>query len=335
MHTSIRRLLRASSALCFAVTMALPAWASGAEAPLRDALAQLAEGAKPGILGVTVVDLQTHARTRINADRAYPMMSVFKAPVAAAVLAEVDAGRIALGQEVTIDRKDVLEGSAVPSIGAQFQGERMRFTVDRLLVAAVSESDNTAVDALIRLLGGPAVVTRYLRAHGIEGMRVDLGEGDVGRIFDDTASGRTIPENETEAARAARRQRGYLAVMADARNTSTPDAAAVFLEKLWRGKLLSGASTQHLLQLMAGQTLPNRLRAGLPPGVRFADKCGTSGTFDGQTAAFNDIGIITWPDGHTVVVAAFLTGSRADAKTRNALFADIARAVAARPAGGL
>lgn len=334
MHTSMLRLLRASSALCFAVAMSVPAWASGADVHLRDALTRLAERAKPGTLGVTVVDLETHERTRINADRGYPMMSVFKAPVAAAVLAEVDAGRIALGQEVTIDRKDVVGGSAIPSIGAEFKGEQMRFTVDRLLVAAVSESDNTAVDALIRLLGGPAVVTRYLRDHGIDGMRVDLSEGDVGHIFDDTANGQTIPENETETARAARRQRGYQAFMADARNTTTPDAAADFLEKLWRGKLLSKASTQRLLRLMYDQTVPNRMRAGLPPGVRFADKCGTSYTLDGQTAAFNDIGIITWPDGHTVVVAAFLTGSRADAKTRNALFADIARAVAARPAGG-
>ena len=327
MHTSMLRLLRASSVLCFAVAVSMPAWASGTDAHLRDTLAQLAERAKPGTLGVTVVDLETHERTRINADRGYPMMSVFKAPVGAAVLAEVDAGRIALDQEVTIDRKDVVGGAAVPSIGAHFAGRRMRFTVDRLLVAAVSESDNTAVDALIRLLGGPAVVTRYLRDHGIDGMRVDLSEGDVGDIFDDTTNGRTIPENETEAARAARRQRGYQAFMADVRNTATPDAAADFLEKLWRGKLLSAASTQRLLRLMYDQTVPNRLRAGLPPGLRFADKCGTSYTLDGQTAAFNDIGIVTWPDGHTVVVAAFLTGSRADAKTRNALFADIARAI--------
>ncbi|NID05127.1 class A beta-lactamase [Luteibacter jiangsuensis] len=327
MHTSMLRLLRASSALCFAVAMSMPAWASGTDAHLRDTLAQLAERAKPGTLGVTVVDMETHERTRINADRGYPMMSVFKAPVAAAVLAEVDAGKIALDQEVTIGRKDVVGGSAVPSIGAHFAGGQMRFTVERLLVAAVSESDNTAVDALIRLLGGPAVVTRYLRDHGIDGMRVDLSEGDVSHIFDDTANGQTIPENETEAALAVRRQRGYQAFMVDVRNTTTPDAAADFLEKLWRGKLLSAASTQRLLRLMYDQTVPNRLRAGLPPGVRFADKCGTSYTLDGQTAAFNDIGIVTWPDGHTVIVAAFLTGSRADAKTRNALFADIARAI--------
>lgn len=330
MRKLLRSLLCTSSAVSLAMALAMPAWASGApNIRLRDTLTQLADQVKPGALGITVVDLETRERTRIGADRGYPMMSVFKTPVAAAVLAQVDAGRIALDQEVTIDRKDVVDGSAVPSIGAHFKGRQMRFTVDRLLVAAVSESDNTAVDALIRLLGGPAVVTRYLRDHGIDGMRVDLSEGDVGDIFDGTAHGDTIPEEETEASRVARRQRGFQAFMADARNTTTPDAAADFLEKLWRGALLSEASTKRLLGLMYNQTVPNRMRAGLPPDVRFADKCGTSYTLDGVTAAFNDIGIVTWPDGHTVVVAAFLTGSHADARTRNALFADIARAVAA------
>jgi beta-lactamase class A len=74
---------------------------------------------------------------------------------------------------------------------------------------------------------------------------------------------------------------------------------------------------------MYAQTTPNRLRAGLPAGVRFADKCGTSAALDGQTAAYNDIGIITWPNGHTVIVAAFLTGSTSDKKTLDAFFAEI------------
>ncbi|MBB6242444.1 beta-lactamase class A [Rhodanobacter sp. MP1X3] len=162
--------------LCLALSLVTPAIAAEApDARLQHALAQLVDKAQPGVLGITVVDLDTRARIRINADRAYPMMSVFKAPVAAAVLAQVDAGRIRLSQEVTITRAQVVDGTAVPSIGAHFSGEQMHFTVERLLAAAVSESDNTAVDALIRLLGGPQVVTDFLRKHGIEGMRVDLG----------------------------------------------------------------------------------------------------------------------------------------------------------------
>jgi beta-lactamase class A len=295
---------------------------------LLQALAQLANKARPGVLGITVVDLNTREKIRIDANRAYPMMSVFKAPVAAAVLAQIDAGRFTLSHQVTIDRGEVVDGAAVPSIGAHFKGKQMHFTVEQLLVATVSESDNTSVDALIRLLGGPHVVTDYLRAHGIDSMRVDLSEAQVGRIFEDTANGQSISAQETKHASMERLRRGYRAYLDDPRNRSTPDAAANFLEKLWTGQLLSARSTKRLLGLMYGQAKPSRLRSGLPAGVRFADKCGTSYSLEGETAAFNDIGIMTWPDGHTVVVAAFLTGSRADKKARDALFAEIGKDVA-------
>lgn len=292
---------------------------------LQHVLTTLAESAKPGMLGITAVDLRTGTRVRVNAGRAFPMMSVIKAPVAAAVLAQVDAGLIGLDQMVTVDREDLVPGAAVPSIGAVFKGERMRFTVRRLLSAVVSESDNTAVDALIKLVGGPRVVTRFLRDHGIDSMRVDLSEGDVGRIFRDTTDGRTIPDGESDLAALSRQRRGYRAYMEDPRNRTTPDAAADFLEKLWAGELLSRESTKRLIDLMYGQTLPSRLRAGLPKGVRLADKCGTSYTLEGQTAAFNDIGVITVADGRTIVVAVFLTGSRDDKAARDKLFAQIGK----------
>ena len=301
-------------------------------APLQQALEQLATRARPGILGVTVLDVGTGMAIRVNADRAYPMMSVFKAPVAATVFAQIDAGSLSLDQKVTIDSRDVEGGSAVPSIGAHFSGEQMTFTVRRLLTAAVSESDNTAADALVRLLGGPKIVTEFLRAHAIDGMRVDLDEAGVTRIFEATEQGGSIPPRETDQQALARRQRGYSAYLLDPRNRTTPDAAADFLEKLWKGQLLSPDSTKRLLALMYGQTVPARLRIGLPADVRFADKAGTSYSLDRETAAFNDIGIISEPNGRTVIVASFLTASYADKKQRDALFAEIAKAVMATAA---
>lgn len=313
-------------ALLLSASISFPTSAQVAEVPgfrLQHVLTVLAESAKPGVLGITAVDLRTGTRVRVNAGRAFPMMSVIKAPVAAAVLARVDAGLIGLDQMVTIDRKDLVPGAAVPSIGALFEGGRMRFTVRRLLSATVSESDNTAVDALIKLVGGPRVVTQFLQDHGIDSMRVDLSEGDVDRIFRDTTGGRTIPDGESDLAALSRQRRGYRAFMQDPSNRTTPDAAADFLEKLWAGKLLSRESTKRLIELMEAQTLPLRLRARLPKGARLADKCGTSYTLEGQTAAFNDIGVITTPDGRAIVVAAFLTGSRADKEARDKLFAQI------------
>ena len=319
----------ALACLPLSVAAAEPPSTAVAQASLQHTLEALARRARPGLLGVAVLDVQSGTEWRVNADHAYPMMSVFKAPVAAAVLARIEKGELSLEQQVTIERADVLSGSAVPSIGTRFQGEHMTFTVDQLLIAAVSESDNTAVDALIRVVGGPQVVTAFLRGHGIGGMRVDLDEAGVGRVFKALAPGEVAPSSESPQAAHERFLRGFQAFLADPRNRSTPDAAVTFLQKLWRNELLSPTSTQHLLRLMYAQTIPNRLRAGLPKDVRLADKTGTSGSLDGEIAAYNDIGILTWPDGHTVIVAAFLTGSRTSAAERDALFADLARNVAA------
>jgi len=132
---------------------------------LQQTLDALVQRARPGTLGVAVLDLQSGVEASVNAGQAFPMMSVFKAPVAAAVLARVDAGKLSLQQQVIVTRADVVSGSAVPSIGAHFRGERMTFTVEQLLQAAVSESDSTAADALIKVVGGPPVVTAFLHAH--------------------------------------------------------------------------------------------------------------------------------------------------------------------------
>jgi len=301
--------------------------ADPAPASLQSGLAALAAQARPGTLGITVSDLRTGRTWRINADRAYPMMSVFKAPLGATVLSKVDQGKISLDQTVIIRRGDLMT-EGVSAIAATFRGDHEAFTVRQLLAAAVSHSDNTAADVLVRLVGGPRAVTAFLRAHGILHMRVDRDEAAIAREFQQPGALRAVDGREAPAQRDIRLRRGYEAYLQDPRDRTTPDAAARFLRKLWRGELLSASSNRYLLSLLYAQTVPNRLRAGLPADVRLADKCGTSYTLDGMTAAFNDIGILTWPDGHTVIVAAFLTAPHAPETRMNALFKAIAGTVA-------
>lgn len=291
---------------------------------LQGRLDALVRQARPGTLGISVIDLENGASWRANASHAFPMMSVFKAPVAAAALDRIERGELSMDRRVVISRADLESGT----IRDHFHGEQMRFTVRQLLTEAVSHSDNTAVDALLPVVGGPAAVTAFLRAHGIDGMRVDLGERGFQPVFENLEPGQQPPADETDAQQLARLRRGYTAYLHDPRNRSTPDAAAVFLQKLWKRQLLSPASTQYLLDLMYAQTTPSRLRKGLPEGVRLADKCGTSYTLENTTAAYNDIGILSWPDGHAVVLAAFLTDSTATQDEREALFTELARTVA-------
>jgi beta-lactamase class A len=317
-------------AVCAAVGIGQPAVvadpAQGSAISLQGELTRLADEAWPGTLGLTIEDLQSGRTWRINAEQAFPMMSVFKAPLGAAVLSEVDSGVLLLNQRVMV-RRDDLVTSGISRITATFHGAQETFTVRQLLQAAVSHSDNTAADILLNLVGGPTAVTAFLRDHGIRAMRVDRGEREIGEEFQGRSGLQSIGSEETAQQRSARLHRGYAAYLKDPRDRTTPDAAAHFLRKLWRGQLLSPSSTRLLLDLLYHQTTPDRLRAGFPPAARFADKCGTSYTLDGLTAAFNDIGILTLPDGHTVIVAAFLMGSRAPDDRRRALFKAIAHAV--------
>lgn len=293
-------------------------------APLQSSLAKLAAQAQPGILGINVTDLRSGRTWRVNAGRSYPMMSVFKAPLGATVLRAVDQGGLSLDRNVIIRRSDLMT-AGVSEIAADFHGDHEAFTVRQLLAAAVSHSDNTAADVLLQLVGGPQAVTAFLRAHGILRMRVDRDEAEIAREFQLYH----VDGRESAVQRDRRLREGYVAYLSDPRDRATPDAAVLFLRQLWRGELLSAASTRHLLSLLYAQTIPDRLRAGIPADVRLADKCGTSYTIDGKTAAFNDIGILTWPDGRTVIVAAFLTGSHASETRMNAMFKALARAITA------
>ncbi len=65
----------------------------------------------------------------------------------------------------------------------------------------------------------------------------------------------------------------------------------------------------------------------LPKRTVVAHKTGTSGTQNGITAATNDIGVITLPNGNHIAIAVFVSDSSADEKTREAVIARIAKAV--------
>lgn len=295
-------------------------------APLQAQFEALSQQALPGKLAIAVLDLRSGARWGVNAERVMPMMSDFKAPVAAAILSRIDAGSMTLGQSVTLTRQDIVAGSAVPSIGATFQGERMTFTLAQLMHAAVSESDNTAVDALIKVLGGPQALTAFLREKGLPQMIVRDDERGMARLSAHLTSAQQPPAGETKQQRQQREAAAYADFLAAPPNTTTPATSALFLQKLWQQQLLSPASTRYLLELMYAQTVPSRLRGGLPAGARLADKTGTSGIGE-KTVAWNDMGVISWPDGQAVIIAAYLSDTTATQAERDRLFAELARLV--------
>jgi beta-lactamase class A len=317
-----------ASAICPIACAARGATAQQSD-QLQSQLVAFARAVRPAQLGIAVLDLSSGKTWGVDTEVPFIMMSVFKAPVAAAILSQVESGTLSMDQSVTLAPGDVVEGSAVPSIGEQVEAGRTRFTVRELLIGAVSQSDSTAVDALIKLAGGPQTVSAFLQRNGIAGMHVDTGERDIGRVANHLRPGQPMPVNETEAQVLRREKLGYQDMLADGRNRSTPSAAVDFLRKLAVGQLLNPQSTALLIDLMRKQTVPSRLRGGIPAGADFADKTGSSMTVEGKNAAWNDIAIMTLPDGRRVFIAVFLKDTAMPKPERNVLFADIARAAAA------
>lgn len=298
--------------------------------------ARATAGSDNARFGAALINLESGELWALNGSEPFPMMSVFKAPLGAAVLAEVDAGRLALDETITLSDEDL---SPPYSPVADAYPGRKTYTVAELLELAVAESDNTAADVLMRRIGGPGVVTAWLRSHRIEDMRVDRYERQIQPELAGLDSFR--PEWKGESAYGAahrsvpedRRFAATLAYMRDPRDSTTPRAALLFLSKLAAGQLLSEASTERLLTLMTETPKgAQRLKAGLPAGAKLAHKPGTARTDFGMNPATNDIGVITLPDGRRYAVAVFVSGSPLEDAAREAVIADFAR-LAVRAAG--
>ena len=255
-------------------------------------------GNAKGRIGVSALRMETNEEIAFRGDEHFPMQSVYKLPISMAVLKQIDDGKLTLEQKVRVEKKDfVRPGQRSPIRDKYPNGTEV--TLKELMELAVSESDGTASDVLMDLAGGPAAIESYLKETGI---------GDI-----------SIANSEKEFAQDWQTQ--Y-------KNWATPKAAVALLRALHEGCGISPAHRELLLKFMIGSpTGPKRLKGLLPAGTVVAHKTGTSGSRDGITAATNDIGIITLPNGKHFVIAVFVGDSPADEKTREETIARIAKAV--------
>jgi len=299
-------------------------------ARLDKAIGALAARAAPGVLGFGLMNLESGQFWVRLDDRPFPMANVFALPLACAVLAEVEGGRLKLTETLTLSDKTL---SPPPSAIADAWPGRTTYTAGELLIALLVDGDNTAADLLMKRIGGPGAVEAWLQGAKIDEMRVDRYAREVLPAMLGMASFRAAWKGAKAFAAAAatvspeHRHAATLAYMADPRDSSTPRGMLGFLRRLHDGELLSAASLGRILPLMErGARGGGGIRAGLPKATRFAHAFGTSGADQGLTAAYNDVGIFTLPDGRSYAIAALLSGSTATDVERAALFADLGRA---------
>ena len=246
-----------------------PALAQAPTAPLQMLERQLAATAaeNPGEYGIAALDLANGDVVSVNGNTPFPMASTVKVAVAATYLSQVDAGRRSLDDQV---------GGV---------------SAATLMNAMLTRSDNHATDQLLAMLGGPAVVDRWLRVHNLQGIRMDR---TIAQLLSDHRD------------------------LRDIRDSSTPMAMLRLLQMIDTGQALSPESRDRLLDMMGRcVTGTNRIRALLPRGTRVEHK---TGTLDGYTG---DVAFVTLPDGRRIAMVLFARGG----DNRPAVIATAARAI--------
>jgi beta-lactamase class A len=249
-----------------------------------------------GNASVSVIHVETGRSASVNGSAKLPLYSVFKLPLAIAVLKDVEEKRLQIDQKVAVNPSDIVPG--VPS-NTQMWLKPVERSISELIDVSIALSDNTSSDKLLQLVGGPDAVTRRMRSFGFAQIQIQT----------------TI--------------RDFLNTRKN-QNTGSADDLAKLLAQLHKSEILQPAGQEVLIGSMQRATTGlRRLRGKLPAGTVVADKTG-SGELNETTKipnTTNDVGLITLPNkGGHLAIAVLLHGSSLSAAEQEKVIAEIARA---------
>jgi beta-lactamase class A len=252
----------------------------------------------PGTVGVAIMDLKTKEALVVNEKHHFPMQSVFKFPLAMAVLDQVDKGKLSLTQKYHVTKEDVQPKTHSP-LRDKYPDGNVDVTLADLLTNTVSLSDNIACDILFKLAGGTKNVQSYIHGLGIKDIAIVADEAEMSKNWNVQYT-----------------------------NWCEPKAMSQLLDIFYQGNKLSKTSHDFLWKIMVeGPTGLNRIKGLLPQGTVIAHKTGTSGSNEkGMTGAVNDAGIMKLPNGKNIAVVVFVSNSTADTKAIELVIARVAKA---------
>ena len=286
-----------------------------------------------GEVGIAVRDIDSGWAADWHGDRFYPQQSVSKFWVAITALQRADAGQLDLDRRVTVTRQDLTLFHQ--PIAGQIGENGYTTTLGDLMVRALTRSDNTCNDVVLRHAGGPAAVRAMLARNHLDGIRFGPGErllqaGIAGLRWQPAFSQGNAFFAAREAVPIARRRAAFEQYIDDPVDGATPNGITDGLARLQRGELLSRDSTRRLLTIMSQtHTGPNRLRGGLAEGWSISHKTGTGQVLGGEQAGYNDIGLLHSPDGRHYAIAVMIGRTSTPLATRMALMQEVVRAAIA------
>jgi len=243
-----------------------------------------------GRIAVAALDTGSSKRLDYRLQERFPMCSTFKFLAAAAVLKRVDEGKDNLERFIRYSSKDLLEYAPVTKAHVKDGG----MTLAALCAAAIEQSDNTAGNLLLDVIGGPPGLTNFARSIGDQITGLDRKEPELNS-----------------------------AIPGDERDTTTPAAMCADMQRLLLADVLSESSRQKLEDwLQHNETGALMIRAGVPQTWSVGDKTGRC-----ANGATNDIAILRPAGRAPILIAIYGIDSTAPADDRAAAIAEAACAV--------
>ena len=256
-----------------------------ADPALQTALSEL-EDQYDARIGLSVTDTVDGSTLDYHGNNRFGYASTLKTLAAAALLDQTTPDE--LDRVITWSEGDVLESGYSPVTSEHID---TGLPLADVAMAALRSSDNTAMNLMLKQLGGTAGLDKILEGYG----------DSVTHVVDNEPGLNTVTTGSTA-------------------NTSTPRAFTKALERIVSGEILDDADRSTLIDWMTGNATGDTLiRAGAPDGWEVADKSGGAG------AIRNDVAVVIPPDGIPVIITVFTTRNDPDAKYDDALVAETAR----------
>lgn len=250
-------------------------------------------------IGIAILHIESGDSLTINNAFKYPMQSVYKFPLAVAVLDAVDKGKLSLQDTIHVNAGD-LDSNTWSPLYKEKKDSSFDISISKLLKYTVAFSDNNTCDILFKHIGGCKVVDTYVKGKGIKDISIVATEAEMHKSWDVQYT-----------------------------NWCYPYAMSQLLEQFYKKKLLSKTSTEYLMQLLLDPFInAKRIKGLLPTDVVVAHKTGSGGQDDkGMQSALNDVGIITLPNGEHLAITVYVANSYEDNSTNEGIIAQIAQNV--------
>lgn len=290
----MKRLLLILSYLSFM----LPAFANESKS-IENALQEYING-KDARIGVAVI-INGKDTVSVNGNRDFPMMSVFKFPLALTVVHWVDTNGMSLNDNVTFSENALNEDTYSPML-KKYGKSRNTMTIRELLEWSLAESDNNAADILLHRVGGTSGVTSIMRQMGIsDEIVIGASEEDMHRD-------------------------PYLSYL----NRTTPLAMAQLFDK-FNNEMRNASQSYSEISVMLEQCRTGLDRLALPllpTNAMIGHKTGTGfPTSEGRISAVNDCGYVNLSNGTRYSIAVFVADSGYDMAATSAIIAEISKIV--------